>query len=212
MRAIGLLGGTFDPIHVGHLRLAIEVRERARLDQVRLLPAPAPRLRAAPHADASVRLEMVRAAVEGIDGLVADGRELDVAGPTRTVDTLERLRTEDSRRPLCWILGADALERLDRWHEWTRLTELAHLIVVRRPGAALPTTGAVARHVEPRRDDDPGALARAPAGIVHVCDVPPLDVSATGIRERLSAGRSIDFLVPEKVKRMLLNEGHYIHG
>jgi len=209
---LGLLGGTFDPVHVGHLRLALEVRERLGLDEVRLLPAPRPRLRGTPQVDARTRLRLLRAAVCGVDGLAVDARELDAPGPTRTVDTLDALRREEGARPLCWILGADAASRLDRWHAWERLIALAHLVIARRPGARLPRTGPVAELIARCRDDRPQALAERAAGVICVCEVPLLDVSATGLRERLAGGRSIDFLVPQEVQRMLLTEGLYAHG
>ena len=208
---LGLLGGTFDPIHVGHLRLALEVREAAELDCVHLLPAPAPRLRDQPGVSPEVRLALVRAAVQGVHGLEADGRELDAPGPTRTVETLRGMRSSLPRRPLCWIMGADAASRLDEWHDWQQLPELAHIVIARRPGTALPEQGPVARLIASRRGDA-RALARTPAGAVTVCDIPGLDISATSIRARLAAGHSIDFLVPEEVKSMLLDEGMYVHG
>lgn len=211
-RPIGLLGGTFDPIHVGHLRLALEVRQRAALEAVLLLPAPRPRLRGTPTVDAETRLALVELAIDGVSGLRVDPRELARDGATRTVDTLEELRSEHGDRPLCWIMGADAATRLDEWHQWQRLTELAHLVIARRPGAKLPEHGEVARFIEARRAEDYRALGRAPAGRVHVCDIPGLDISSTGIRAMLAARQSIDFLVPEEVRRMLLNEGLYING
>lgn len=207
---LGVLGGTFDPVHVGHLRLAIEVRERVGLDQVRMLPAPRPRLRGVPQVDAATRLRLLAAAVAGVPGLAVDGRELHAPGPTRTVDTLIGLRAEVGATPLCLILGADAAARLHRWHAWERLVDLAHLIIARRPGARLPHSGPVAALLAACRDDDPAALRERPAGVIHVCDVPGLDVSATAVRERLAHGRSIEFLVPEEVRQMLLNEGLYI--
>jgi len=209
---LGILGGTFDPVHVGHLRLAIEVRERVGLDEVLMLPAPRPRLRGAPQISAATRLRLLDAAVSGITGLAVDGRELDAPGPTRTVDTLTGLRAEAGTRPLCLILGADAASRLHRWHRWEELTRLAHLVIARRPGARLPRTGPVAALLAARRDDDPAALRVRPAGLIHVCDIPGLDVSATAVRERLAQGRSIEFLVPEEVRQMMLNEGLYVRG
>lgn len=209
---LGLLGGTFDPIHVGHLRLALEVREALELHSVRLLPAARPRLREAPGSSPTARLRMVEKAVAGIHGLEADGRELLALGPTRSVETLRAIRAEQPRRALCWIMGADAVQRLDEWHEWEQLPELAHIVIARRPGAPLPEHGVVGQFIARRRDDDPYALRQSPAGAVTVCDVPGLDISATGIRARLAAGRSIDFLVPSEVKTMLLDKGMYVHA
>lgn len=209
---LGLLGGTFDPIHVGHLRLAIEVRERLALDEVRLVPAPRPRLRGTPQVDPETRVRLIRAAIAGVDGLAVDDRELAAAGPTRTVDTLADVRREQGERPVCLVIGADAARRLDRWHAWERLLTLAHLVIARRPGARLPRRGAVAALIAAHRDDAGDALSRRPAGVIRVCDVPGLDVSATAIRDRLAAGRAIDYLVPEEVRLMLLNEGLYVRG
>jgi len=209
---LGVLGGTFDPVHVGHLRLAIEVRERLGLDEVRLMPAPRPRLRGTPQVDPAIRLRLLRAAVAGVEGLAVDPRELDACGPTRTVDTLEGLRAEVGARPVCWIVGADAARRLHRWHRWQQLAVLAHLVIARRPGARLPRSGPVAELIAAHRDDACGALRARPAGVIQVCDIPGLDVSATAVRERLAHGRSVEFLVPEEVRRMMLNEGLYVRG
>jgi len=209
---LGLLGGTFDPVHVGHLRLAIEVREATGLDEVRLMPAPRPRLRGTPEICAQTRVRLLRAAVAGVPGLAVDTRELEADGPTRTVHTLEGVRREMGARPVCLILGADAAGRLDRWFDWQRLTSLAHLVIARRPGARLPRRGPVAELIEDCQDDDEDALRRRPAGVIRICRIPGLDISATGIRGRLAAGRSIEFLVPEEVRHMLLNEGLYARG
>jgi nicotinate-nucleotide adenylyltransferase len=154
----------------------------------------------------------VERAVAGVAGLEADGRELRRDGPTRTVETLHSIRREQPARPLCWIMGADAVARLDEWFQWRQLPELAHIVIARRPGAVLPAAGPVADFLAARRSDSHHALHAAPAGAVLVCDIPGLDVSATGIRARLAAGRSIDFLVPDEVKTMLLSESMYVHG
>ncbi len=209
---LGLLGGTFDPIHVGHLRLALEVRQRVGLAQVTLLPAPRPRLRGVPSVDANTRLELTMRAVTGVTGLSVDGRELKRDGPTRTVDTLEAIRREVGERPLCWIMGADAATRLDRWYDWQRLPELAHIVIARRPGAMVPEHGDVAHFIATHLCDDYRALHDAPAGRVHICDIPGLDISSSGIRAMLAARQSIHFLVPDEVRHMLLNEGLYING
>ena len=206
---LGLLGGTFDPVHVAHLRLAIEVRERLGLDEVRLVPAPNPRLRAAPRLVARTRLRLLHAAVDGIPGLCVDDRELTVSGPTRTVDTLRSIRNEQSNRPVCLILGVDAAARLDRWHQWERLIELAHLVIARRPGAQLPASGAVAALIERHADTRVSALAERCAGVIHICDIPGLDISATAVRDRLANDRSVEFLVPERVRQILLKERLY---
>ena len=206
---LGLLGGTFDPVHIAHLRVAIEVRERLQLDEVRLIPAPHPRLRDAPQVDAATRLRVLQAAIHDIQGLAIDDRELSTSGPTRTVSTLLSVREDEGDRPLCLIIGADAATRLDRWHQWERLLELAHLVIARRPGAELPCDGPVAELIEAHQDARPSRLSECPAGVIHICDIPGLDISATAIRERLAAGRSIEFLVPERAARILMEEHLY---
>ena len=138
MAGIGILGGTFDPVHCGHLRLALEIREQLSLDTVRLLPASSPRLREKPRADGLQRLELLTAAVDGVPGLEVDARELDRDGPTYTVDTLESLRQEFPDTALVFILGMDSFQSLDRWHRWQELPGLAHLAVAHRPVARFP--------------------------------------------------------------------------
>ena len=199
MAGIGILGGTFDPVHCGHLRLAVEMLERLQLASVRLIPAPNPRLRGAPLLDAERRLELLRIAVEDVPGLDVDARELDRTGATYTVETLESLREELPREPLCLIVGMDAFRRLDRWHRWPELAELAHIVVARRPGWAPPESGPVAELLSRRGSDDVEALHQAPGGLVMLCDPPRLDISATRIRALIAEGRNIRFLVPDNV-------------
>ena len=212
MAGIGILGGTFDPVHCGHLRLALEIRGSLSLDSVRLLPAPNPRLRDTPHADISRRLELLSAAVEDEPGLDVDTRELDRDGPTYTVETLASLRREFPDEVLVFILGMDSFQRLDSWHRWRELTELAHLAVAHRPGGALPATGPVAELLARCRWDDPGTFLDEPAGRIIVCEPPLLDISATRVRALVSQGRSIRFLVPDKVIELINRFGCYTHA
>ena len=212
MRLVGLLGGTFDPVHCGHLRVAIESRELLALEEVLLMPAGAPRLREPPQADGRQRLRMLRDAVRGQPGLRVDGRELQRAGPTRTVDTLRELRHEQPGDAFVLILGADAFARLTRWADWRSVARLAHLLVVRRPGARLPGRGELADFVQSRRVHDAARLRRRRAGLLMVADLPRLDISATRIRALLAAGRSVRFLVPDPVLPLLTSSGAYDHA
>ena len=203
MAGIGILGGSFDPVHCGHLRLALEVREQLRLSSVRLLPAPNPRLREAPRAEVAQRLALLRAAVDAEPGLEVDARELDRDGPTYTVETLESFRREFSAEALVFILGMDSFRSLDRWHRWRDLLELAHLVVAQRPGAQLPVEGPVADLLHGCGCDDVAALMAKPAGHILICEPPLLDISATRIRALVAEGRSIRFLVPNKVIELI---------
>lgn len=211
MNPIGILGGTFDPVHNGHLRLAIEMREALGLSGVKLIPARYPPLREAPGTDASRRLRMLEAAIEGEDGLEVDNRELHRDGPSYTVDTLRSLRAELGDTPMCLIVGMDSFCRLDQWHQWNKLPELAHIAVALRPGSARPDTGAVAELVHARGVDDPAELRERSSGHVIVQEIPALDISATRIRALLSAGRSIRYLVPDPVNDILIR-GERLHA
>jgi len=209
---IGILGGTFDPVHCGHLRLALEIREHLSLASVRLTPAPNPRLRQSPRADISQRLALLAAAIEGEPGLCVDPRELERQGPTYTIETLESLRREFPSEALVFILGMDSFQRLDQWHRWRELLDLAHLAVAHRPGGSLPGAGPVADLLARRRCSDPALLNQAPAGHIMICEPPLLDISATRVRTLAAKGRSIRFLVPDKVNELINSTRCYLHA
>ena len=135
-QALGVLGGAFDPVHIGHLRGAIAVREHLGLKRVNLLPAAQSPLKGAATVTAADRLAMLEAAVRGVPGLGVDARELDREGPSYTVDTLIELRSEVGQaQPLIWIVGTDILPALPKWSRWRQLLELAHLVILERPGS-----------------------------------------------------------------------------
>lgn len=196
---VGVLGGTFDPIHFGHLRLAEELGESLATEQVRLVPARLPPHRADPSVGPADRLQMVRLAAEGNPRLVVDDRELRRDGPSYSVDTLASLRAEIGPRPLWLMLGADAFAALMTWSRWQQLFDLAHLVVATRPGyhLALDTLpeplGALARG---RLATEPGP---EPAGSVVTREISALDISASAIRQRLAQGRSVRYLIPDPV-------------
>ncbi len=211
MQALGILGGTFDPVHCGHLRLAIEMRERLGLSRVHLIPVRVPPHRDAPHADPRSRLRMLEAAVRGAPELQVDDRELRREGPSYTVDTLISLREDYPEHSLCLLLGMDAFAGLASWHRWRELLELAHIGVAQRPGARAPLGGEAARLLEERRAPlEQRGLNQAPAGSIFVAEVPALDVSASRIRSLLAAGRSVRYLVPEATLDIILEDRIYI--
>ena len=137
-KALGILGGTFDPIHYGHLRPAQEVLRALDLAEIRVIPAANPPHRRPPVATPEQRLRMVELAVAGVPGFTVDDREFRRGGPSYTVLTLESLRSEFGERPLCLLMGLDAFEGIETWHQWQRLPELAHFIVMTRPGWEFP--------------------------------------------------------------------------
>lgn len=209
---IGVFGGTFDPIHFGHLRPALELLEQLSLQRLHLIPSAVPPHRDEPHAAAGQRLAMLRLAVTGQPGFVVDGRELQRRGPSYTVDTLESLRAEVGETPLCLLLGVDAFLGLPAWHQWQRLLELAHIVVAHRPGwrleeASMPP--ALRQVVAGRWLADAGALQAALCGGVLLQGVTQLDISATGIRKRIAAGKSANYLLPEKVWQYIQEQDLY---
>lgn len=214
--ALGLFGGTFDPLHVAHLRLALEAREELDLAEVCFIPAGRPPLREAPHCTAAHRLAMVERAVADAPGCSVDASEVlnstDNQTPSYTVDTLKRHRLlQGERRPLVLILGADAFSRLEAWQRWRELFELAHIAVATRPGHDLKVGAGdtaldrefVARHGQ---IDD---LASSPAGKIVSFAITALEISATDIRRRLARGLGVRYLVPDAVLDYI--ESHQIY-
>ena len=197
-RALGVLGGAFDPVHIGHLRGAIAVREHLGLERVDLLPAAKSPLKDAATVTAADRLAMLEAAVRGVPGLGIDARELAREGPSYTVDTLIELRREVGQvLPLIWIVGTDILPALPRWSRWQQLLELAHLVILERPGADSPPL-AVTQWLDQHRIDQ-NALLTSAAGGVMTLDQPVLYIASSDIRALLAAGRDPRFLLPDVV-------------
>lgn len=207
---LGLLGGTFDPVHLGHVRLAIEVREALDLAEVRLLPSAQTNLRDVARAGSAQREAMLRAALTDCtgSGLALDARELARGGVSYTIDTLAAVRAEIGARPLCFILGADAWNALPRWERWYELLDHAHFIVASRPGATLVRHDAMVA----AWTADPGALRAGPGGRVFACTIPLLPISSTDIRARVAAGRCIDGLVSPAVAVYIARAGLYGTG
>lgn len=198
--AIGILGGTFDPVHFGHLRLALEVRQQLGLEQVRLIPLYQPPHRAAPVASAEQRLAMLQLAVRKTDGLVIDDCELARAGTSYTIDTVRMLRESSPQQSLCLIIGMDQFQKFDSWREWSSLPDYVHIILVDRPGMDNSIEHpALARFYRSRLTDDTSIITDKPAGAMLKVSVPLLDISSSRIRELLHAGDSTKFLLPDAV-------------
>lgn len=209
-RGIGVFGGTFDPVHVAHLRMAIEMREQLQLDEVRLVPSHRPPHRDAPIASTRHRLAMLQLAVADCDGLVADDRELRREGPSYMVDTLQSLRDEfGGDSALVLGMGADAFADLASWHRWQHLFELASIAVFDRPGAAAVTDADLQRQINLRRTDDVATLTAVPCGRIAFLAAAALDVSATSLRAIMAAGRSPQFLVSDKVADYIRRQNLY---
>ena len=210
--AVGIFGGTFDPVHFGHLRAAVEAREKLGLADFRLLPAGLPPHRSDTVADGEQRLEMLRLALDGCTDLRVDDREIRRAGYSYMVDTLAEIRGEAGAAPLLLMIGQDAANALDRWHEWRRLFDLAHLVVMRRPDAHFNCRGELRKEIEERRVHEAAKLLRQPAGRVLSLEITQLDISSTRIRALLAAGRSARFLLPDRVIDYIRERGLYAAG
>lgn len=202
---VGILGGTFDPIHFGHLRLAQEVAGELRLSVVRFVPSGTPPHRAEPGASAVHRLAMVRLAVAGNPLFMVDEREAGKTGPGYTVDTLTALRAEVGPvQPLVLLLGADAFLDLATWSRWHQLFELAHIAVAYRPGFPVDTWQSrmpqpLAAEYNTRLMRQPFAVHVAPAGGIVVVPIAALDISATLIRETTRSGGNARYLLPDSI-------------
>ena len=201
---IGILGGTFDPIHHGHLRLAEEAADACKMSRVLLIPAALPNLRAAPRTAAHHRLAMTRLAAQGNPRLKVDERELRREGMSYTVDTLAELRSElGATQPLCLILGADAFLRLPAWSRWLQLFALAHIAVAARPGYDLSErslqSDELAGQWRARLTTSRSELGERPCGLIVKVEIPLLEISATDIRARIVGAASARYLVPQPV-------------
>lgn len=213
---LGLFGGTFDPAHCGHLRLAEEAADSLGLAQVRWLPAGRPTAREQPRASAAQRLAMVALAITGNARFELDSAEVDADRPSYTVPTLERLRQETvcgGERPLVLLVGADAFAGLVSWHRWERIFELAHVAVAHRPGFPVDPSqlpGALAAVYRQRHTPDVAALAAAPAGAIVSFAMTQLDISATKIRALLSKGASARYLLPDALLAYI--QDHHLYS
>lgn len=207
---VAVFGGTFDPIHFGHLRVAWEVSEQ--LDcEVRLMPSAQPPHRAAPGGSASDRAAMIEMALDGQDRLRLDRRELDRPGPSYSVDTLRELREElGPQRPLVFVVGADAFRALPSWHRWQELTGLAHMVAMTRPRQRLDKLDPdLHAHMVGRWTGMPERLRSEPAGRVMVIRVTPLAISSSLIRAALAEGRVPRYLLPRQVLDHIGQRGLY---
>ncbi|SDZ96432.1 nicotinate-nucleotide adenylyltransferase [Microbulbifer marinus] len=205
LHTIALFGGTFDPVHFGHLRMALELRQALDVDEMRLLPSHQPRHRQSPGISAEHRRQMLALALEGCDELQLDERELKRPGPTYTVDTLEELRAELGEQvSISFCMGLDSLLTLPSWHRWQRLLQLAHLVVVARPGWKLPQKGSGGGQGEVAEllEKHAGGIADLhvqPGGHLVVREQTLLPISATHIRHLIGSGQSPRYLLPAAV-------------
>lgn len=212
-RLIGLLGGTFNPVHYGHLRMAEQLADILRLDEVRFIPCANPPHRQAPQTSAADRSAMVRLAIAGNPRFVPDERELQRIGASYTIDTLLALRAElGDEAALCLFMGSDAFVEFDSWHRWQDIPELCHLVLVERPNAQITESlrPALQSLLQERYTDDIGILATHAAGRVMIQRIHALDISATAIRDELRMQRSPRYLLPDAVLEFIRRRRLYL--
>lgn len=209
MSAIGIFGGTFDPIHYGHLRTAFEMLQALRFAEVRFVPSGDPPHRGETYAPARLRLEMVRAATASEPSFIVDDCELRRDGPSYSVDTLAAMRQEQPDTPMGLILGMDAFLGLTSWHRWDEILDHAHIVVAHRPGWRAPDIGPlgelISKHGTHRIED----LHEQRNNRIHIHAVTQLEISSTEIRDLVVAGRDPRFLMPDVVRDVIVNSQCY---
>jgi nicotinate-nucleotide adenylyltransferase len=203
---IGIFGGTFDPVHYGHLRSAVEVKDIFGLSEVHLIPSARPPHREQPAATARMRVEMLQLATENQSDLLCDTRELDREGHSYMVDTLKSLRQQFPDQSLLLFIGCDAFNHLMTWHQWQHLFDYAHVVVLTRPRfvAQYLDSFFADRQVSQRIE-----LAQATAGKLFFQAVTPLDISSTAIRKLIAEKKSADYLLPDTVLNYIKQHGLY---
>jgi nicotinate-nucleotide adenylyltransferase len=208
-KAIGILGGTFDPIHLGHLRMALELYEALDLVNVHIIPCYQPVHRKMPVASPEHRLAMVECAVTGEPALLADGREIRRQGPSYMIDTLLECREEMPDAPLCLLVGIDAFLGFTSWHRWKDILKQAHIIVAHRPHYQLPSTGIIANLMKARLQSEVAFIHENLAGGILFRPMTALEISASDIRKQIAMGRNPRYLLPDSVYDYIKQHGTY---
>jgi nicotinate-nucleotide adenylyltransferase len=206
---IGVFGGTFDPVHYGHLRSALEVKEIFGLDEVRLIPSAQPPHRMPPVASADMRLQMLDLAIAGQEGFVIDRREINRQGISYMVDTLSSLREDKPQLPLLLFIGSDAFNKLTNWYQWRRLVHYAHVVVLTRPGYSVNELDDFFSACLTTRQCE---LTQQLSGKLYFQPITQLDISATAIRQIISERRNPRFLLPDYVITYINQHKLYQHG
>ena len=208
--SVAIFGGTFNPVHNGHLRIAIELAELLEVDNLRMTPCALPAHREAPSVSPEQRLEMLKLGIGEQALLQADDIELRREGPSYTIDTLREIRVQiGDSTPLYLCVGMDVLASLDSWRDWQKLTDFCHLIVSSRPGYQIPESGSLAEWIKARLCDDLPALKKSSAGRLHFCNLTMLAISSTAIRNKISAAEKIDYLTPAAVVNCIQQQHLY---
>ena len=211
-KAIGILGGTFDPIHFGHLKPAQQILKQLDLAEIRLMPSHKPPHKAGTKATSEQRAEMVQLACQDLAGFCVDLRELSRQDPSYTLVTLQSIRQELPDTPICFLMGMDSLLSFKSWYRWAQILTLCHLVVSYRPGWNLNAANKDADIMDllaAHQTDDFKQLHQQNSGLIYLAQIEPLDISSTQIRQNVKAGVDNTGLLPEAVNAYLLAEGLY---
>ncbi|MCK5336490.1 MAG: nicotinate-nucleotide adenylyltransferase [Gammaproteobacteria bacterium] len=193
---LGILGGTFDPPHIGHLRTVLDVQQSLNLSEIRIIPNYIPAHREQPVLEAQQRYQLLQKALQNVPGLIADDREIKRQGISYMVDTLRDPQQQFPQKHLCLIIGTDAYNSFCQWHEWQEIIQLSHLVVMQRAGVA----AMVNKELDQLLTTDADDLIKTKAGRVYAQNVSQLDVSSTVLRQMIQQQQSIQFLVPENIR------------
>ncbi len=204
---LAIFGGTFDPVHYGHLRCADDARQKLKLKDLCLLPSGHPPHRLTPSATTAQRLQMLQLALTEFPQLLIDDRETRREGPSYMVDTLKELRSEGPQRPIMLLIGQDAANDLHTWHHWEQLFELAHIVVLTRPDTCLEYRRDLAEIIQNRACLEFEQLHSCVAGRVLQLEVASIDISATDVKKLICSGNTLKSMLPEAVIRFI-NENH----
>lgn len=208
--SVGLFGGTFNPVHFGHLSIAKQMAELLQVQPMRMLPCALPPHREQPGVKAEQRLAMLRIALEGQSVLKADDLELHRVGPSYTIDTLQLIRQEVGQQaPLFLCIGMDALTTINGWHRWQQLLDYCHIAVSPRPHWQLPSSGIVADWVNQHRCGDLVTLQNSASGYIYFCHIGMLELSSTAVRDNLKRGENITSMVPVGVVNYIKQHNLY---
>lgn len=208
-KPIGILGGTFDPIHIGHLRMALELYQALELESVHLIPTFRSNYREQALASPRQRFDMLKCAVKAEKALIADDREIRRGGITYTIDTLIEMRTEMPETPLCLLVGLDAFLGFASWNRFNEILNYAHIIIAHRPNYHLPAHGIVDELIHAYQQDEISFIHEHKAGAIMLRPITALDISASDIRKQIAMGRNPRYLLPDSVCDYINQHGIY---
>ena len=208
--SVALFGGTFNPIHFGHLNLASHLVDYLQLETLRLIPCASPPHRETPDVSAEQRMAMVQLAAAEQPAIIADDLELKRPTTSYSIDTIEQVRKDiGAQTPLFFCLGTDALLSIDSWHRWNELLQNCHLVVCSRPNYQLPGDGALANWIKQHLCENLSKIKKHPHGYIHPCKIPLLDISSTAIRDSIKCGKNIDQMTTESVVNYIKQHSLY---